>query len=491
LELPVAIYDTDGVRRIDRSAIEDAGVAGYTLMNRAAQAALELATQAYSSARRWQVICGGGNNGGDGYVLARLARAQGLDVSVVAMVPPASLAGDAAIACRDFTGAGGHPHPWEGRLDPDAELLVDAILGSGLSRDVEGPFKAAITQMNAHAAPVLALDVPSGLSSDTGRVLGAAVRADRTLTFVGLKCGLFLGSAADFIGELSFAGLDIPAGCHGAARVILRRIDESVVRGALPPRRRSAHKGDFGHLLLVGGGRGMPGAIRLSAEAALRSGAGRVTVLTHPANQSAIVAGRPEIMCYGVEGPADLEPLLARGSTLALGPGLGTDAWGAALCDAALRGGLPAVVDADALNLLAQNPRRQDGWILTPHPGEAGRLLGQPASTIQADRLASLHALQSRYGGTVVLKGAGTLVSSASGPAWVTTSGNPGMASPGMGDVLTGVIAGLLAQGLAPETAAVTGVEVQARAGDRAARGAPRGLLASDLLAEIRTCVNP
>jgi NAD(P)H-hydrate epimerase len=183
--------------------------------------------------------------------------------------------------------------------------------------------------------------------------------------------------------------------------------------------------------------------------------------------------------------------LLERGSTLALGPGLGTDAWGSALCDAALRGGLPAVVDADALNLLAQNPRRRDGWILTPHPGEAGRLLGQPASTIQADRLASLHALQSCYGGTVVLKGTGTLVSSSNGPAWVTTSGNPGMASPGMGDVLTGVIAGLLAQGLAPETAAVTGVEVQARAGDRAAGCAPRGLLASDLLAEIRTCVNP
>jgi NAD(P)H-hydrate epimerase len=491
LNLPVEIWSTDGVRRIDRAAIEDAGIPGYTLMQRAAQAALRLALESYPEARRWDIVCGGGNNGGDGYALARLAVERGIRVRATALVPPESLAGDAATACRDFIAAGGSAEAWNGALDPGAELVVDAILGSGLARSVAGPFAAAVSEVGRHGAPVLALDIPSGISGDTGEVMGCAVRADHTLTFAGLKSGLFLADAPDFVGRLSFADLDIPAACRASVPPLLRRMNGAAIRRGLAPRRHGAHKGDFGHLLLVGGGPGMPGAIRLGGEAALRTGAGRVSIATYPGHASFLAAGRPELMCHGIESGAQLETLLERVSTVAVGPGLGTDAWARELLDAVLASGLPAVVDADGLSLLATRPVRRDGWILTPHPGEAARLLGSSPAAIQKDRIGAVSEMKRRYGGTVVLKGAGTLVSADAGPPWLCTAGNPGMAAPGMGDLLTGIVGALLAQGLTLEDAAVAGVEAHARAGDRASGRTPRGLIASDLLRELRTQVNP
>jgi NAD(P)H-hydrate epimerase len=460
-------------------------------MNRAARVALDAARAAYPDACRWQVICGGGNNGGDGWVLARLAAEQGIGVSVLALVTPDSLEGDAAKACRDYTAAGGAHVCWEDSLDPRADLLVDAVLGSGLSRAVGGDFAAALDAMNRHAAPVVSLDVPSGLSADSGGVLGIAVRAALTVTFVGLKTGLFLGQGPDHAGRLVFSALDIPAECRAGILPRLRRIDDAELTRALPPRTRGAHKGDFGHLLVIGGAPGMAGAARLAAEAALRSGAGRVSVATAPAHCAAINAGCPEIMCHGAPDARALEPLLARASAVAIGPGLGTGEWGRAMWHCALGRPLPMVVDADALNLLAAAPLRGEHWILTPHPGEAGRLTGRSATEVQADRLAVLEAIVGRYGGTVVLKGAGTLVSASDGSPRITTAGNPGMATAGAGDVLTGVIGGLLAQGIEREAAAWVGVEVHARAGDLAAADAPRGTIASDLLPALRRAVNP
>lgn len=271
----------------------------------------------------------------------------------------------------------------------------------------------------------------------------------------------------------------------------MRRMENTLLRDALPPRRRDAHKGDFGHLLLVGGGPGMSGAIRLAGLAALRSGAGRVSIATHPSSVAAVAAGCAELMVHGVAKASGLAELLKRVDTIAIGPGLGTDAWAHSLLSATLASGLPAVLDADALNLLPDVEQRLDGWILTPHPGEAAQLLEITAAELQQDRLAALSALQSRYGGTVVLKGANTLVSAADGPAWLCTAGNPGMAAAGMGDVLTGVISGLRAQKLNSERAAVCGVLAHALAGDAAARTGQRGLLASDLIAELRAVLNP
>lgn len=491
MKLPAEIYSSASVREIDRTAIASGQVTGYTLMNRAAQAALELSLQEFPRARHWQIVCGGGNNGGDAYVLARLAMAKGIQVEVSALVAPRALTGDAAHACSDFIAAGGAVRDWHGALDPEAQLLVDGILGSGLTRPVEGAFAEAVMALRRHEAPVVALDVPSGLSADTGEVLGCAVRADLTVTFVGLKTGLFLGVGPDLVGELAFDDLKVPAACRDGVRPDMRRMDEAIIAGSLAPRPRNAHKGEFGHLLLVGGAPGMPGAIQIAGDAALRAGAGRVSLATHPAHCTTIVASRPELMCHGMAGSSNLSALVERASVIAVGPGLGTDQWGRDLLEIVLSSHRPVVIDADALNLLALRPVRKEHWILTPHPGEAARLLKWTPGDVQADRLRALAELKARFGGVVVLKGAGTLVSADDGAPWLCQAGNPGMAAPGMGDALTGVIGSFLAQGLSSQDAAVAGVLVHASAGDAAASQWPRGMTASDLVAALRSRVNP
>ena len=489
--LPHSIYSVEGVRQVDRAAIKDLGIPGYTLMKSASVEALNEATSFFPTAQRWQVFCGAGNNGGDGYVLARLAAQRGISVSVTALTPPENLQGDAATAYADFIADGGHVDPCRGAPDDHVDLIVDAMLGSGLVRDVEGQYADAVNAINKQSSPVMALDIPSGLDGDSGAIRGVAIRADLTVTFVGLKTGLFLNDGPDCVGELRFSDLQIPQECYEKSEERLRRIEYAEFAAVMPPRDQSAHKGDFGHLLLIGGGPGMPGAIRLAGEAALRCGAGRVSVVTHPSHHAAITSGRPELMCYAIDKPAEIRALLDKVDTLALGPGLGTGKWGRGLYDEAAKSDLPMVVDADALNMLAESPERRDSWVLTPHPGEAARLLDTEAASIQSDRMGAIEKLTDKYGGTIVLKGAGTLVSASEGPAWISTSGNPGMAAPGMGDVLTGVVAALLAQGLSLETAATFGAEIHALAGDSAAASGQRGLIASDVLQELRSLVNP
>lgn len=486
--LPANIYSVAAVRETDRTTIEDHGVPGYTLMTRAGAAAVAEARARFPDAQRWQVICGAGNNAGDGYVVARLAALDGIAVSVLTLVDPGRLQGDAATAYGDFAAEGGVVVPWEGQLDREADLLIDGLLGSGLERDVTGDFADAVTAINAHHAPVLALDIPTGLHGDSGRILGCAVRADLTVTFVGLKTGLFLGDGPDCRGELRFAGLEIPDSYRDGIEPAFRRIDDAMFSAALPRRPRGGHKGDHGHVLIIGGGEGMPGAVRLAGEAALRCGAGLVSIATHPSHASLLVASRPELMSHAVADAGDLEPLLERADVVAFGPGLGTSAWARDLYARVASLSRPTVWDADALNLLAEEPRQAENRVITPHPGEAGRLLGRSAAAIQEDRAGALAALQARYGGTVVLKGAGSLVSAQPVP-YLCSGGNPGMGSAGMGDVLTGVIAALMGQGVA--AAAAIGVEAHARAGDRAAAGGERGLLATDVLDQLRAVVNP
>ena len=489
--MPVEIYPVAAVRDIDSKAIEDESIPGYTLMMRAAEAAVKAAFAEFPDAKRWQVLCGGGNNGGDGYVVARLAAAQGIVVSTLTLVDPVSLQGDAATAYMDFSAAGGVVMLWSGELDQAAELLVDAMLGNGLERPVDGDFAAAVVAVNQHLAPVMALDIATGLHSDTGTVLGSAIEADLTVTFVGLKAGLFLGGGPSLTGKLVFAGLDIPDSCRDTSRVAMRRIATRDIQKLLPHRARDAHKGDFGHVVVIGGGAGMPGAARLCGEAALRAGAGRVSIATDPSHAASIVASCPELMSHGIANADDLDALIATADVIAFGPGLGRSAWAQGLYQRVAADERPCVWDADALNLLADAGGHVANRVITPHPGEAATLLDTSAGNIQADRLAALQGLQQRVGGSVVLKGAGSLVSSADGIPWICTAGNPGMAAPGMGDVLTGIIAALLAQGLGPEQAACVGVQAHALAGDSAARQGERGLMASDLIAELRAVLNP
>jgi NAD(P)H-hydrate epimerase len=489
MALPVALYSGAQVRAFDAHAISVLGIPGYTLMKRAGEAALRHLRSRYPVAHRIVIVCGRGNNAGDGYVLARFAQAAGLTVAVLAAFTPEQLEGDARQAWQDFRGSGGQVRPFEAALLAGGEVVVDALLGTGLRGPMRADIAGVIRDINASRRPVFALDVPSGLDADTGVAHGESIRADCTVTFVALKTGLFLGNGPELAGTVFFDDLELTPPAGEAAR--LTRIVESEIHEALPRRRRAAHKGDFGHVLIVGSGAGMPGAVRLAGEASLRVGAGLTTVAVAAENVAAIAAGRPELICIALEGEQILGEALARADVVAIGPGLGRSAWARAALTTVLAAGKPLVVDADALNLIAAGgvAARED-WILTPHPGEAARLLAVPGDEVQRDRLAALERLIERFHGTVVLKGAGTLVGARGRIPGVCERGNPGMASGGSGDVLTGAIAGILAQCRDPWAAARVGVLVHAMAGDAAARGGERGILASDVARELHNCVN-
>lgn len=484
------LYSSDAVRRLDAAAIA-AGTPASALMRRAAAAAFAVLRQQWPAARRLLVACGWGNNGGDGYLVACLARRAGLEVHVLALDGrrPASAAAQAARAEWEALGA---VVDWQvGDPLPEAEVIVDGLFGVGLTRPLAGSAAALVEAINAHPAPTLALDLPSGIDADRGAAPGAAVRAAVTVSFVGRKLGLYTGAGRAHAGLRRFDAIGVE-GAAEAAEAAAWLLDPRERHDLLPRRDDDAHKGRFGHVLVVGGDHGMGGAVRLCGEAALRSGAGLVTVLTRSAHRAPLLAARPELMVQCTdegEWPAASE----RASVLAIGPGLGRGEWGAALLGHALRSGRPCVLDADALWHLRDRaaPTLPASAVLTPHPGEAATLLGCDSAAVQADRPAAARELARRHAAWVVLKGNGSLVAAPDGALWVVDAGNPGMASGGMGDVLTGVIAALLAQGLRAGDAARLGALVHAMAGDLAAAEAPRGLLASDLFAALRRLLNP
>ncbi len=487
-----ALYRVAQVRAFDAHAITVLGVPGYTLMKRAAAAALGVLRERWPQLRRIAIATGGGNNGGDGLVLARLARASGLEVTVLALVAADTLRGDARRAADELVREGGELLAFDGARLTGAELLVDALLGTGLHEPVQQVYRDAIEALNRSGRPILALDLPSGLDGDSGAVLGVAVRASCTITFVAHKTGLFLRDGPEYAGAVLLDDLQVVPLAGEAGRPTIELACDADMARALPPRPRSAHKGDFGRVLIVGGGPGMPGAVRLAGDACLRSGAGLVTSASAPENLSAIVSGRPELICIAVRSSADIREQLAAATVVAVGPGLGTGEWSRELFAAVLGCGRPLVIDADGLNLLALSGLRPPAAaILTPHPGEAARLLGVTSAAVQVDRLAALNRLVAITGAVVVLKGAGTLVGAPGKTPKLCVHGNPGMAGPGMGDVLTGAIAGILAQCADPWLAACAGVQAHARAGDELARveGA-RGLLALDLAAGLPRWLN-
>ncbi len=488
-QLPYALYTAEQVRALDRAAIA-CGIPGTELMERAGQAAYGLLRERWPEARQITLLCGAGNNGGDGYVLARLARSDGLNARVLQLGDVERLGPDARTKLEAWLAMGGALEPFR-ELPRRSDVIVDALLGIGLERPLEGDWARLVQAANAQRAPVLAVDIPTGLHADTGRVLGVAIRASATISFIGLKQGLFTGAGPDRCGDIHFGGLAVPAVIYAGEILSARRLDWKKASGLVEPRRRDAHKGDFGHVLVVGGAPGFSGAARLAGEGALRAGAGLVSVATHPAHATHLNAGRPELMVRGLTDPEDLSPLLARATVVAIGPGLGRDPWGLCLLERVLTEDKPLVLDADALNCLAETGIRREDWVLTPHPGEAARLLGCTTAEAQADRFATLRQLRGRYGGTVVLKGAGTLILGPSHrPPGVCSQGNPGMASGGSGDVLTGIIAALLARGLAVEDAAEAAVCLHAAAGDAAAGDGEQGMLASDLITALRPTLN-
>ena len=493
-QLPRQLYRAEQVRELDRRAIEELGIPGITLMERAGQAAFDALRERWPRARRIAVLCGVGNNGGDGFVVARLARVAGLEVRLFQLGDGAKLKGDARKAAEAWHGYGGESRPFdaaalEGNDVEGVDVIVDALFGTGLERPLEGAWREAVEAMEAAAAPLLAIDTPSGLHADSGVVLGAAARAALTVTFIALKQGLFTAQGPDYCGEIRFHGLEVPPAAFEGIEPSARMLPTTPAGEVLGRRRRDAHKGDFGHVLVIGGDHGMMGAARLAGEAAARCGAGLVTIATRPEHAAALAAVRPELMCRGVSGPDELEPLLERATVIAIGPGLGRSEWAESLLAAALTSYLSLVVDADALNLIAGRKLSRDDWVLTPHPGEAARLLERSSGDIQADRFSAVDALQTRYGGVALLKGAGSLIR-AGGETALCAAGNPGMAAGGMGDVLSGVVAALIAQGLTPRRAAELGVTLHAVAADRAAVAGERGMMAGDVIRELRGAVN-
>jgi len=485
------LYDNQALRRIELEAAASLGD-DRVLMQRAGLAGWHGVLAHWPQAQRILVVCGPGNNGGDGYILARHAWEAGRDVRVVRLPEHASRTEAAQSMEQEYRAVGGRIETFIGVL-AETDLIVDALFGIGLSRAPDGDAATLIAAVDAAVVPVFALDAPSGVDADSGCVPGTAIHATRTLQFMAAHAGLATGAALDHVGAREVASLDLAGEVFAAAPAVANALVAADLRAFLGPRRRNAHKGDSGRVLCIGGDHGKGGAILLCAEAALRSGAGLVDVATRGEHVPALLARRPETMVHAVDSADALHDLLAPADIVALGPGLGQEPWAKGLYSAVIASEKPFVIDADALNLLALAPRLLPAeTVLTPHPGEAARLLGISTQDVQADRYAAAQALCAHYRCVVVLKGAGTVVAAPGQTPRVIGAGNPGMAVGGMGDVLTGVIAALRAQGLSAFDAASCGALLHAAAGDAAARdGGERGLLPSDLFAHIRRLANP
>ena len=494
--LPHSLYTAAQVRAFDSEAINTHHIQGFELMKRAGKAAFD------ACQRRWptlmqggtlHIVCGAGNNAGDGFAVAAQARHHYMPVRVLTLRDPELLKGSAYKAWEWFRDLGGHYERWSEETVIQGDTVVDAILGTGLSGDMSADFRQAVAQINEANLPVLSLDIPSGLCPDTGSEKPVAVRADLTVTFVALKRGLYTGSGPKCCGSVELADLHIPDSVYDSETAATTILHDAMFADVMPPRAGDAHKGDQGHLLIIGGDHGKGGAVLMAAQAALRSGVGLVTMLTRPEHVQASLARCPEVMVVGIKQGEQLAPLFTGKTAIVVGPGLGLDSWGEELLAAVLSTELPILLDADALNLVSRLtepfvPRRNA--LFTPHVGEAARLLGCTVEEVAADRFRAARTLQSLCGGVVVLKGAGSLVQDENDTC-LCSAGNPGMAVAGMGDVLSGIIGALLAQGQALPTAARLGVWLHAVAGDRCAEKCGElGMIATDLLAPVRQLLN-
>ncbi|WP_113906973.1 NAD(P)H-hydrate dehydratase [Aliidiomarina celeris] len=513
--IPQALYRPEQVRAHEAQVATSKGVDLWQLMVRAGEALFSAQQRFYGTAASTVVLCGSGNNGGDGYVFARLAKQAGVAVCVYAAGPPKTA--DARRAWQEWQAQGGQVAPFEQLFEQglDADVVVDALFGTGIQRNVDKLHAHVIATLNESSVPVIAADVPSGLCADTGQPLGVAVRAQHTVTMVAAKRGLLTGSARDYTGQLWLAELGLGNAFAQHVLTDTIKLDANVLAMWLPPRDHASHKGNSGHVVIIGGQRGMAGAARLAGEACLRAGAGKVSIICEP-GQEGIVATTPELMVLGAKSDCPrARALIAQASVLAVGPGLGATQssqnemaleWGAAwwlvVKAASKNNGKPLIIDADALNLLA-NERVEAAtnlqWILTPHPGEAARLLSgdsKPvsASEVQGNRWQAAAALQQKFSAVVVLKGSGTLIYGPETRA-LCPMGTPAMATAGMGDLLTGIISAVVAQAnvlqLSLWQSVCAAVMVHAKAGELAAGANTRGVLASDLLPYIVVGMNP
>jgi ADP-dependent NAD(P)H-hydrate dehydratase / NAD(P)H-hydrate epimerase len=504
------LLDAAESRELDRLSQHRFGIPSYALMTRAGEAVARaaLAHRPDAVSGGVTIIAGKGNNGGDGLVAARKLRQLGVATEVVMLAPAAGLKGDAARACGEYQASGGAL----GELAEDAALpefnfgvVIDAVFGTGLNAPIGGLPARVIEHINRREIPTIAVDIASGVNADSGAIMGIAIRAERTVTFGCAKYGHVSYPGAEFSGEVQVEDIGFapdalrivkPHGC------LFERDDAALL---LHPRPAASHKGSYGHLLIIAGSRGKGGAAVLAARGALRSGAGLVTAAI-PDDIASIVAGaQAELMTEAMparDGHFDAAPTIERLSSLlegksaiAVGPGLGVSNDTQRLLDWLIRHGAhpmrPLLIDADGLNAVAAigAPVLKDAAgpvVLTPHPGEMARLLGCDISTVNADRIGAARRLMMLTGAHVLLKGAHSVIATPAGEIAINSSGNPGMATGGMGDVLSGIVGALMGQHFTPGDALKLGVFMHGHAADRLARSKGRfGYLAGDLALEL------
>ncbi len=475
------LYTRQLVYQLDQLAISEDGQPSRQLMYKASLAVWRNIRAHYPDLDKLLIIAGSGNNGGDAFALAVMAVEAGCQVSLLTMGDLDRQSEESDFFRQQFEDLGGTSQPWSGTL-PQADLIIDGLLGIGLNKMLAADWQQLITAINQHAAPTISIDIPSGLNADTGTPMPCAVQARFTVSFIGRKLGCFIADGPDFCGEILFDDLGLSKQAVDSLPASCEALQASNIE--LPAARKTnSHKSDYGHLLVVGGDRAMSGAVHLAASAALRSGAGLVSLCVHPRNYTIAATRQAELM---VSVWADIEAQLQRASVIVIGPGLGRSKEAEQLLDRIAGIRLPLVVDADALQLGFVDSLQSRQVVLTPHPGEAARLLNTGSQQVQQDRMQALHNLCSRWPHVTVLKGAGTLIGERQRPPSICRNGHPGMASAGMGDVLCGIIGGYLAQGLSPWQAARTAVLVHALAAEEFARHQDaNSLIASDVVAGI------
>lgn len=513
MSIPAAYYlvTAEEMRTLDHRTIHEANVPGTTLMERAGTGVVNSleALKGCPVGKKVVVFCGKGNNGGDGFVVARLLKRKRAKVKVLLLASPNALSPDAAVMYRRFhkiagaTGIVAQPSAQSMQTAAqEADILIDALFGTGLSTPVRDPYRTAIVAMNESSAWTVAVDLPSGIHSDTGAVLGAAVRADLTVTFGCPKVGLYLGEAIDYTGIIHTVDIGIPHQFVEALSIRTFLLGPEVIAPWIPPRPCSAHKGRYGHAAIIAGSLGKTGAAAMTARAALRVGTGLVTVATAQTVNMILESKVVEAMTYplpetrshtlGLEAIPELSAFIEGKTAVGIGPGLSTHPETCEMIRTILpQLSPPCVIDADGLNALAGHTAILSSCrhppILTPHPGEMARLLGDTtAKTVNEDRLGIARRFAAAHHVILVLKGARTVIADYQGYAAICPTGNPGMATAGMGDALTGMITGFLAQRLSPWQAAQTGVYLHGLAGDLAAKDKGyAGLIAGDLIERI------
>jgi len=490
------------VQRLEKKIVASRGLGTYVLMERAGHVLFSwfqhIEQQLQRAAcRRLVIMAGSGNNGGDGYLLARLAIHKGYQVQVYAAKPPRPGV-DAFLAYIKYLAVGGSIEPIDEYQPNDKDYVVDALVGSGLQgplRESEALFVVKIDSARALGCPVLAVDIPSGLEGENGSTVGKCVEADYCLTFIAIKPGLLSGYGPNKTGQLYFAPL---IGDNLAERQsikdeqpIANRITFQAMAELIRQRPPVCHKGDFGHVVIIGGAQGMGGAAIMAAEAAMRSGCGWVSLITHKEHATAMLTRCPEVMTLGLDDegiPASVGALLERATAIVVGPGLGAGAWGKELSELAFKYNKPMVIDADGLRYLPS--RREEATLITPHPGEAARLLCLSTEQIIAQRFQSAKTLTQQFNCITLLKGRGSTLVSPDGEVGVLDEGSPAMAVAGMGDVLAGLLGSLLAQGYDGWDAMRLGAALHGRAGEMAGECGVVGTRATELCHEIRLLMN-